>query len=597
MIGTWRDVNAPDTAWRAGNEDPIPVLLGRHPVTAFAYRFATGRPLDGHARTDATFLHAGTKARTVSGRTAAYNYWPGWKRGLLMTRLPAFGMLPYTVAVTGNEMLEHYQPMGHDGAQDWWMQWDTAAGIWVPLAALAGYKGVRFAQNYRFERQYLGPLRGALITTLRTREGVKLDIPRTLVGADTPGPTGRVFLPPAFVGSEDERENLIEVCRGRLSASALDGTFNMQGARPSMTLFVPPQPPEMVTWADMMAEWDADSPFLGYSAQGRVKWDLGESSPHIGVVGSTGSGKSELVAWIVAQFLRGGAGVVVLDPKGTSHRWLMDIPQVLYCGTPASLTDTVMSLAAELKRRADINLKSDRDQDFPRLVVLLEERNTMQDMLRQHWKETAPPGRRAEQAPAIGALAGLGAMGRSLNITLVMVGQETAKNEIGSKSNYGAWAIAGNMGPNHWRTVMGPGGKKPAMSTRPGSFGYVVGGQATVFQGAYPQLDTAKEVLHSARLTEWATSGDAPYDARELLQQVADAPMPSPDPVAADDVTQEYVTLSDMVTDGVTLTMLRTWRGRHADFPASVQTVGRTQFFDRAELAEYINDRMGAGDE
>jgi len=88
----WRDVNAPDTAWRASSEDPIPLLLGRLPVTAFIYRWCACRPLDGHARTDAGFLTAGTQAFTKSGRAMPYQFWPGWKRGLF-TRLPVTAWL------------------------------------------------------------------------------------------------------------------------------------------------------------------------------------------------------------------------------------------------------------------------------------------------------------------------------------------------------------------------------------------------------------------------------------------------------------------------------------------------------------------------
>jgi hypothetical protein len=51
----FRDINAPDTSWRPSNEDPIPVVFGRYPFTAFLYRWFAGRPLDGHARSNATW--------------------------------------------------------------------------------------------------------------------------------------------------------------------------------------------------------------------------------------------------------------------------------------------------------------------------------------------------------------------------------------------------------------------------------------------------------------------------------------------------------------------------------------------------------------
>lgn len=586
MTGTFIDVDAPNTAWRGGSEDPIPVILGRWSKTAFLYRFVTGRPLDGHARTDATFWHAGTKARTVSGHTAPYNYWPGWKRGLLITRLPAFGLLPWTVVSVGTDYYNVSDP--------WWLDsWAPAVG-WLPILGYGGYSGVRYAQNYRFEKNTLRPLRGALINTLRTREGVKLDIPRDLVGAENPGPVGTVFLPPAFVGSDADRENLLEVARGRLSSTALEARFDMAGARPKMELFVPPQPPERISREIMLEHADTVRPYLGHSAYGAVHWDLGESSPHIGVVGLTGSGKSELAAWIVSQFMRAGAGTVVLDPKGTSHRWLMSIPQVMYCGTPSELTRAVLAIDRELARRAAVNRASDQDQDFPRLVVFLEERNSLQDVLREDWKENAPTGRRGEMAPAIRALGRIGAMGRSLNITLVMAAQETEARYIGTRAHYGAFAVAGRMAQQHWKTVGGTGFQKPGITTRPGAFGYVVGGQATVFQAAFP------DVAHDPTwLRDWATQGEELLDARALLQQDDNAGMASPGPVAAHPVaddTIEMVTLRDMVQDGVTLVQLRTWRNRYPDFPAPVQIRGQEHWFSRADLASWIANRNGDDD-
>ncbi len=91
--GGWIDIDAPDTNWRPSSEDPIPLAMGRAGWLGFLYRLFSCRPLDGHARTDAGFLRAGTKAYTKSGHTLPFNYWPGWKRGLLLTRIPPLLLL------------------------------------------------------------------------------------------------------------------------------------------------------------------------------------------------------------------------------------------------------------------------------------------------------------------------------------------------------------------------------------------------------------------------------------------------------------------------------------------------------------------------
>ncbi len=169
-------------------------------------------------------------------------------------------------------------------------------------------------------------------------------------------------------------------------------------------------------------------------------------------------------------------------------------------------------------------------------------------------------------SPAIRALDRLASMGRSLGITVVLAAQETAQVAIGKKGNYGAWAISGRLQQNHWKNIMGTGGKKPAMSVKPGRFGYVVAGQGVVFQAAYPDLKR-----QGARLAAWALGGDSVLDVKALMQQHETAPFPSSAPVTTADRTVEYVTLSDFAEgNGVGTAWLRSRRDRDQDFPASV---------------------------
>lgn len=535
MTGTFLDVDAPDTAWRASSEDPIPVLLGRYAKTAFAYRFLTGRPLDGHARTDATFWHAGTQAFTVSGHTAAYNYWPGWKRGLLMTRLPAFGLLPWTAVAAGTDYLGLRDP--------WWLDTWAPGVAWTPILGYGALAGVRYVQNYAHERNYLKPIRQAAWAVLRTRDGIYVDIPRGMVrGADVTA-TGRIGLPPNQV-HEGDRDRLLDVVRERLGHEALDARWNMEGAKPYMELWTPPQPPTLVGWHTMLQYASTTRPFLGMAAAGPVFWDLGDDSPHIGIGGGSGSGKSELMAWIVAQFMNGGAGTVVLDPKYVSHGWLARIPETLYCREAQMIHDTVVWLDMELRRRGGEAARcadaGEPEPTFDRIVVVLEERNSLQTVIRDHWLATRPTGA-PMRAPALAALDRLASMGRSFGINVVLAAQEVTKADIGSRNNFGAFALAGRLPVGAWRLVGGTAMKKPAISSKPGRFGYVVAGTATVFQAAYPDLK-----MESERLIAFATGGDRLLDVRVMMQRHDVPTFPSWDAAAsAQDSTEEYVTLRD----------------------------------------------------
>lgn len=580
-IAGFRDINAPDTSWRPGSEDPIPFLLGRYPATAAAYRFFSCRPLDGHSRTDATFWREGTKARTMSGHVMPYQYWPGWKRGLLLTRIPPFFLLPYTTVAALNE---HFFDAG-----PWWIQWEGAVLPWVPHAAYAARSTYRFISSYRFSRDYLKPLERTVVAVLRTRDGVRLDISRGLVRAKEEGATGRIFLPASHALGEGDRSNLLQAAQEKLGASEIDARFNLEGNRPHMELFIPPQPPKRVTWEEMMQKYNTTSPYVGESAGGAIHWDLGDDSPHVGLLGGAGSGKSELAAWIVAQFMRGGAGVVVLDPKYSSHKWLMNTPQVLYCTEPAMIHDTVLWLDEELRRRGRLSQHSDVPE--PRIVILLEERNSMQSLLREYWREIKTPGM-PMLSPALAALDRLAAQGRSLNMNVVLAAQEGAKVDIGSRTSFGAFALAGRLPQNVWRLVMGAGTRKPSMSSLPGRFGWVVSGAARVFQAAFPDVKHQPQ-----RLLDWALGGDPVLSVRTLMQQPHTHTFPSSEAVAADAVTAEYVTLRDFAeANGLKLVNLRTWRDRYPSFPEPAgQGENNAALYDRLDLEQWIRENREEG--
>lgn len=585
-MGTWLDVNAPDTAWHGRTEDPIPVVFGRYSATAAFYRWWTCRPMDGYARTNATFWQPGTRALTRTGRTAPHNYWPGWKRGLLLTRVPPLlGVWTGVVAVTEWQNI----------SDPWWLDPPAPALGWVPLLGYGGWRGGQYVLNFQHERHYLRPIKHAVIATLRTRDSVKVEIPRGMVRGRDENATGKIFLPVAHSLPDGDRENLLTVVRERLVHEAADARWNMEGTRPHMELFTPPQPPPIIPWESMVQHADPVSPYLGHSAHGPVHWDLGDDSPHLGVGGGSGSGKSELVSAVVAQFMRGGAGVVVLDPKYASHRWLMGVPQVLYCTEPAMLHDTILWLDEELRRRGRLSQISTAEE--PRIVVLLEERNSMQTLLREHWFAVRPKGAQM-RSPALAALDRLSSQGRSLNINVILAAQSVAQVDIGSRNSYGAFCVAGRMPINAWRLIMGPGAKKPAMSSKPGRFGYVtIGtGLATVFQAAFPDLKN-----QSARLLDFALSGDAPLNIQEMMQQQGDThPFPSWEPASSDDITEELVTLREFSErDDVpyTLSALRLHSQRDGrGFPDSQGTGEQgAKLYRLDDLYEWLTEKRETG--
>jgi hypothetical protein len=91
-MSVWRDIDAPDTSWRPGSEDPIPLLLGRNTLTSAVYRWFALRPLDGHARSNNTFHQSATVFYTRTGNPP----WPTWFHTLPRKKQALFTRLPFT---------------------------------------------------------------------------------------------------------------------------------------------------------------------------------------------------------------------------------------------------------------------------------------------------------------------------------------------------------------------------------------------------------------------------------------------------------------------------------------------------------------------
>jgi hypothetical protein len=437
----------------------------------------------------------------------------------------------------------------------------SAIGVWW------GGEILRWSRERAFERSHLSALRGAIVSLLKTRDGISLRIPREMAGAKKPGPTGRISLPPKHPMAEGDRENLLELVQARLGSESIDGRWNMEGGSPYLELFVPEQPPSLVSWLEALEHADPDHPLLGFSAAGCVRWDLRMESPHIGIVGGAGSGKSELIAWVVAQLMRGGAGAVVLDPKYSSHLWLYGVQRVLYCSEAQMIHDTIGWLDEELRVRGRASQKPGYVMP-PRIVVMIEERNSLQTLLRDLWGEIREPSM-PRTSPMLAALDRLASQGRSLGIHILLAGQETAERHIGSRANFGAFAVAGRLPAAKWKLT--GAARKPAISTRPGRFGYVCGDQVTVFQAVYPDLGE-----HSARLREYAFGGELPpMDMQELMMnQYATHTFPSSD--GGSSLTAEQVTTTDFVF-GLGVQGAKTWfdnqKKRYPErFPAPAAT-------------------------
>lgn len=197
---------------------------------------------------------------------------------------------------------------------------------------------------------------------------------------------------------------------------------------------------------EAMAAAPEHAPVIGTDMNGNpVHTDLNNDSPHVLLSMGTGGGKSVTLKSLLAQFLRHGTEVVILDYKRQSHRWARRIPEnVTYCRDIEEIHDTLEALAEEgMDRFKAADTLSDEEYDRGewmgnRIVIAVEEMNSLIAELEDYWTEvrTKNAGNRFWQiprrSPAVKALHKMLAMGRAANINILAVAQRASVSAMGS---------------------------------------------------------------------------------------------------------------------------------------------------------------------
>jgi hypothetical protein len=241
--------------------------------------------------------------------------------------------------------------------------------------------------------------------------------------------------------------------------------------------------------------------------------DLDVDSPHVLVAGGSGGGKSVLVEAVVAQGLRHGWALSVLDRKLVSQRWTRGAAGVDYWRTIPAMHEGLVALGRELARRAAIvDAWTDDDTDppvGPRHVVLVEEANSTTGALREWWDLTKGKGVKG-RSPALRALDELAFMGRQFRMHLVTTAQSGTVGALGSaaiRENYAVRALS-RYTVNQWRMLVPEVAPIPRADRHQGRWQIVTGGHTTPTQGLY--LGDPERLHNPAR--EWALSGRRPVD-------------------------------------------------------------------------------------
>lgn len=480
-------------------------------------------------------------------------------------------------------------------AWPWAGPWPLVVYLFLSVA-MAGHRTVRYVATWSFRRHVHEPVATVLDNIIRPRtpsgQGlVHLAIPRDF--RDNDGTDIRVHVPMDWPATKEDMTAVARALEQRLATEPLSARWTLTGRKPHGVFVMPSRPPVSADMVAMLEPADAvaaEKLLMGPGARGQlVTFDLAMESPHLAIAAASGAGKSELLAWVVGQFMRRGYGVACLDAKFTSHMWLRRIPGVLYAAESEELHDALIWLDDELLRRARFVAAGGDPAKLVPLVVLMEEMNGASNRLRTYWRSIKGQGD-PMMSPALTALANLSSMGRELRLHILMAGQSLTGKATGgveNRENFGGRALA-RATSNQWKMLAPQIRPIPRRTGEPGRWHLVVGDTLKEFQA--PFVDIKRQV---PRLIGWATGASPIPDVPAMMAGVSATTRNAQNsrPEAVDGVS-----LRDFAAGrGIGLTQLRNWRNAAGeDFPQPVmEGPNRTALYDPADLDLFVLTRTG----
>lgn len=202
---------------------------------------------------------------------------------------------------------------------------------------------------------------------------------------------------------------------------------------------------------------------LGLDLAGEpVVYDHVTLGPHIKASAGSGGGKSNLYRFLVPQYIRSGAQVVVLDVKGVSMLDLavaLEFKNIKYYSEAETCHNAFQAVFAELerRRREDIRARLEgRSIKFTPLHVVMEEANTLMAMLKDFW-EYAKQAQEdaAKHSPAVRSMHYSVYMGREFSIYIHVIAQRAEAAVFGGgavRENFNA-ALMSKWDARTWKML------------------------------------------------------------------------------------------------------------------------------------------------
>lgn len=397
--------------------------------------------------------------------------------------------------------------------------YSSTLGDSMNAVALVGglYACARWVWGIRHRRAYVRPLHRALGPVLGHPESMParkyIKIPANYPNREH---VGTIKLPAHYWG--ENQATVTRIANAKLGLADVGVAFHLEGSKPHMTLRRTKRPPSTAIFSDpgireLMECAKESAPLIGVGhALSPVTSDLDTDAPHILISASTGGGKSTIIKAISCQMLHHGGGIVVLDFKRHSQKWMYGLPGVLYAKDINHIHDTLVKLGTEGNiRNLIIDEWEGEEGEEPigtRLLIILEETNATMAELKRYWtsiRKTKADGdgpADPKDSPAVLALRAILFMGRTAKLHMLMTAQSATSNALGGpevRENFHT-RILSRYTVNAWKMLAPQVTPVPRMSTHNGRMQVVKGSTAYETQGLMLTTEEARA---------WATSGIA----------------------------------------------------------------------------------------
>jgi hypothetical protein len=498
-----------------------------------AFRFVSGRPMSGERKTDATFWTPARHSLDPSGKALRWEMMRGaaraaWRMGVLYLLLLLLIVLPASWI------------FGRITTPPWWFSFSFL--LWGHVSVIGGsilvYGARRTLREYgallpswprdeetekrrlewrRIEgrrdwrREKVLPV-ARVVSTIATVHipDSKAEHWITIPKNYRDGGVVQVRLPERFTGvDKGVQTRLVGAISAKLGVPHMSPSWALEGSNPSLHLVAPPQPPEKVLFSHpvirrALEDWEECRPLLGLEGGDAPFYaEMEEDSPHIGLSAGPGAGKSTLIAFIAAQALHWGWGVIVIDWKQSgAFDWMGGLEGVTYISDIEKIHDMGIRLAEEVEDR-----KRNGMAGKAKVLVIRDEWNVTAPLLYDYWaimRSTAEPDEKRtmpNRSPALSGFAVLDFAGREYGLHDLAVAQKFSARIFNGNADirecFGIKLLARYT--EQTRKMLAPDIKPfPRKSNTRGRWTVVIADQATVVQSP---LCTDEE------LRAWAASG------------------------------------------------------------------------------------------